>query len=65
MTLLQNYVKYLSIVSAAPQLASRYASWKLTGKALKASDANGDGKVDANDISMLAQLIAQYKEMNQ
>ena len=65
MTLLQNYIKYLSIVSVAPQLADRYASWKLSGKALKAADANGDGKCDANDISMLAQLIAQYKEMNQ
>ena len=61
---LENYLKYLSIVGAAPQLASQYASWKLTGKALKAADVNSDGKVDANDISMLAQLIAQYERMN-
>ena len=64
MTLLQNYIKYLSIVSAAPQLAGRYASWKLTGMALKAADANSDGKVDVNDVSMLAQFIASWKEAN-
>ena len=63
MTLLENYIKYLSIVSVAPLYAN--PSWKLTGNALRAADANGDGKVDANDISMLAQLIVQYKEMNQ
>lgn len=65
MTMLSNYIKYQSIVSAAPQLASRYASWKLTGKALKAADANSDGKVDVNDVSMLAQLIASWKEANE
>ena len=64
MTLLKNYIKYLSIVSAAPQLAGRYASWKLTGMALKAADANSDGKVDVNDVSMLAQFIASWKEAN-
>jgi len=64
MTMLQNYIKYQSIVSAAPQLASRYASWNLTGKALKAADVNEDGRVDANDVSMLAQFIASWKEAN-
>ena len=64
MTLLKNYIKYLSIVSAAPQLASRYASWKLTGRALKAADVNSDGKWDVNDVSMLAQLIIAWEEAN-
>ena len=64
MEMLKNYIKYQSIVSAAPQLASRYASWNLTGQALKAADVNEDGRVDANDVSMLAQLIASWKEAN-
>ena len=64
MTMLQNYIKYQSIVSVAPQLASRYASWNLSGKALKAADVNEDSRVDANDVSTLAQLIASWKEAN-
>jgi len=64
MTLLQNYIKYLSIVSAAPQLAGRYASWKLTGNSYNAADVNSDGKRDANDVSMLVQLIAAWEEAN-
>ena len=59
---LQNYIVYLSILKSAPQLASRYASYKLTGKALKAADVNEDGKIDANDVSMLAQFVASAKE---
>ena len=61
--MLENFIKYQSIVSAAPQLASRYASWKLTGSALKAADVNSNGRVDASDLSLLVQWIAEYKEM--
>ena len=63
LTLLENYIKYLSITKANPSLASRYASWKLTGSALKAADVNVDGKVDVSDVSMLAQLIAEAEAM--
>ena len=61
--MLENFIKYQSIVSLAPQLASQYASWKLTGSALKAADVNSDGRVDASDLSLLVQWIAEYKEM--
>ncbi len=64
MTRLQNVIKYQSIVGALPELAGRppYASWKLTGDALRAADANGDGIVDVNDVSLLAQWLLQIEE---
>jgi hypothetical protein len=61
--MLKNYIKYLSIVNSMPSLAGRYASWKLTGNALKAADVNIDNKWDANDVSLLAQWVAEYKEI--
>ena len=63
-TLLEHYITYLSFLKLAPQLASQYASWKLTGSALTAADVNCDGKVDVNDVGMLKQLIAEWKELN-
>lgn len=65
MTRLQDFIKYQSIVGALPELAGRppYASWKLTGDALRAADANGDGIVDVNDVSLLAQWLLQIEEV--
>lgn len=56
---LENYIKYLSLIKMNPSFASRYASWNLTGNALKAADVNLDGKVDVSDVSVLKQLILE------
>jgi len=64
--LLNHYIAYLNLVKVNPKIAARYASWNLTGNALKAADVNQDGIAsDANDVSMLAQFIAAAKEVAQ
>jgi len=65
LTALKNYFVYQEIVKALganSQAARNKASYKLTGRALTAADVNCDGKVDANDISMLTQFIIQAQE---
>ena len=70
---LKNYIIYRSLYASwekasgkskeilAKQLAAK-ASYNLTGKAKTAADVNSDGNWDANDVSMLTQLIASAKE---
>ena len=61
---LNKYIAYLNVVKTGnKQAIAAVQKYNLTGLALKAADVNRDGKIDANDISMLAQYIAAAKEV--
>ena len=69
--LLNKYIAYQNLVKTLPasirdvairQALANGSVVNLTGRALTAADVNQDKKVDANDISMLAQYIAAAKE---
>ena len=60
---LNKYIAYLNVVKTGnKQAIAAVQKYNLTGLALKAADVKRDGKIDANDISMLAQYIAAAKE---
>ncbi len=60
---LNKYIAYLNVLATGNKRAiAAMEKYRLTGKALTAADVNCDGKVDANDVSLLAQYIAAAKE---